>query len=187
MHCGTRKTSEHCGMKYVTALIYSYLSLSVLMLTHCGFQTHPLGQLPAALQPLSIETNHPYGALNKTLQRVFHSLHIPLTQTTTEAAMTLHIMKEGFSTVALAESENSKIKQYWLSYRMVYQLKNKKNSVIQMPRSIFIQRIYTVNEDQVLGATGETAFLRQVMVRDAVYRLLGELQSLHTQQVDKGQ
>lgn len=187
MHRGPRQIGEYCGMKYVRALIYCCLSLSVLILTHCGFQPHPLGQLPSTLQPLYIETNHPYGALNKTLQREFHSLHIPLAPTATEAAMTLHIVNEGFSSGALAESENSKVKQYWLSYRMVYQLKNKKNHVIQTPRSIFVERTYTVNEDQVLGATGETAFLRQVMMRDAVYRLLGELQSLHTQQVSKEQ
>ncbi len=168
-------------MKYVKAFICSCLSLGALALTHCGFQAHPLAQLPATLQPLYIETPHPYGALNKTLQQVFHSLHIPLTTTTSEAAMSLNILSEGFSTGALAESENSKVKQYWLNYHLVYHLTNKNHQVVQTPRSIYIKRIYTVNEDQVLGATGETAFLRQVMMRDAVYRLLGELQSFHNE------
>lgn len=172
-------------MKWALSTIYGSLALVVCLLTHCGFQAHPLGQLPPTQQPLYLETDHPYGAFNKTLLRECHSLHIALAPTPAEAATIVHIMNEGFSSGALAESENSKVKQYRLNYHMTYQLKSDSHHVLQKPRSIAIERIYTVNEDQVLGSTGEAAFLRQLMMRDAVYRLLSELQSVHKGPVHK--
>lgn len=164
-------------MKTILSLIYCTLTSSMLMLTHCGFHTYSLGQLPQKLQPLYVETQHPYSTLNKTLEKVLYSLRIPLAQTTTEASTTIHILNEGFNTGVLAESESAKIKQYWLSYHLVYELKNKSNQTIKKPTTILLKRIYTVNEDQVLGTTKENSLLKHTMIRDAVYRLLVQLQS----------
>lgn len=153
--------------------IQRYFILSCVILTYCTFQARPLGQLPPSFYPVYLQIKQPYSELSKTLRQTFHNLQIPLSNNPSQAGSVLEIIQEEFTNGPLAESENSKIKQYWLSYRLLYRLKA--NALAAEQKSIFIKRIYTVNEDQVLGSTGETTFLRKMMIHEAVYQLITTL------------
>jgi LPS-assembly lipoprotein len=151
--------------------------LSVFLLSSCGFHLRDSSHLPAQLRVVYIKTSTPYSGFGCDIRKNFCALGMRVTSNPQCARVTLNILSERFKENRVTISATSLLSQYLLSYEVIYQIEDAKGCILAPQRLITINRAYTVNANQILGADNELPLLRQDMRREAVYQLINQLNS----------
>lgn len=150
---------------------------SVLLLSGCGFQLRNHLLITPALHTIHLKMALPYSGFCADLRQNFAALNICVVNNPCEAPITLHILSEKFREERVTISATSLLSQYLLSYSITYQLEKWDGRVLVAKRTISVVRNYTVNANQILGASNEIPLLRQDMRREIVYQLINQLNS----------
>jgi LPS-assembly lipoprotein len=162
-------------LKYIRKIGLAFL-LSCLFIAGCGFKLRNSVVIPPALRVIYIKTC-PYNALLAELRQNFCALGIRTTRLPCQAPLTLNILSEKFLETRVTISATSLLSQYLLAYEVVYQFESADCEIIVPPRMIRVTRNYTVNANQILGASNELPLLQEDMRREVVYQLINQLSS----------
>jgi len=155
-------------------------------LSSCGFHLPVQTAVPIELQQLYLQTNSPYSPFTIALEIALQNRDIELLDSPEEAPVTLQILSERVSRSVGAISFNTNTRQYNLTYRVVFQLKDSQGEIIVNRRTTTARRRLIVDANQVLGSTNEEATMEQEMRREVIQKLLYQLgsenvlEALHT-------
>ncbi len=162
-------------------LRYVYVITVCLSVASCGFSLRHTMPLPTELHSIHLSSAEPYGKLTIQLAQILKSLHVNLMPQANQAQLTLRIFNESYKNRVLSESASSATKQYTLTYKVAYDLRNTENKILYGPKTISAFRNYMVNEGQVLSTPIEKEILITEIQRDIAYQLLAQLSSTDVQ------
>lgn len=158
-------------------LRYLLLILFMSLLTACGFHLRTQARLPAALNPLYIQSVDPYGQLTLELKQILRTQDITLVDKRKDAKYTLEIQKATTSTTTLSQSASTSTTQYTLYYYVTYAITNQDGTAVYGPKTITSQRNYTVNQSQVLSSDAQIQSLTEEMEHDSISLMFDQLSS----------
>lgn len=154
--------------------------LLALLVAGCGFHLQGQGQLPAALQQVSLTYAQDYTALQPPL---LHALRNELERrggVVGAGGNTLTISNLTTSNDILSVDINGKAVEYLLTEEATYQLKSGAGKVLAGPDSLRVSRDYSFQSNQVLGSEAEQRQLKQQMEEQLasliVLRLIAQTQ-----------
>lgn len=153
------------------------LLLSVLMLGGCSFSLGPQQQLPAQLHTLYLETDNPYGSLESSLRKVFHSSNVTFVDSAQAATMTLQLSKPTKTNSGATVGPSSQSRIYVIKYVATYTLKDKQDKILLGPRELSSTRSLVLNANQLLQSNNQLSSLYTEMERDIVMQLYSQLRS----------
>jgi len=153
------------------------LAILFCSLTSCGFHLPVQTAIPTELQQLYVQTNSPYSPFTIALEIALQNRDIQLLDSPEQAPVTLQILSEGVSRSVGAISFNTNTRQYNLTYRANFQLKDDQGEIIVNRRTTTARRSLIVDANQVLGSTNEEATMEQEMLREVIQKLLYQLGS----------
>jgi LPS-assembly lipoprotein len=155
----------------------SLLMVCALLLTACGFHLQGDIQLAAPLHRLYLQTNDPYGYLQRNLQQYLRMSHVELVSTPQEATTILAILSNTTSQELLSVNGTQQTQQYNLHATVSYQITKANGEVIIAPHSLTETRTITVQSNQILGSSNEANLFYQQMQRDLVARIINQIAS----------
>ena len=147
----------------------------VAMLSACGFHLRGTASLPHE----SLYISGPaYSAFANDLKRaIVAGTNTRVAEDAAEADATLFILGENRGKVILTLTRQGTVREFQLLYSVSYRLADKEGKEIVPPSEIALVRSYVFNDQQVLAAESEEAFLYRDMQQDAVQQLLRRLGS----------
>lgn len=152
------------------------LGLALLaMLTACGFHLRGTASLPQE----SLYISGPaYSAFANDLKRaILAGTNTRIVDDATDADATLFILGENRAKLILTLTRQGTVREFQLRYSVSYRLADRAGKEIMPPSEIVLVRSYVYNDQQVLAAESEDAFLYRDMQQDAVQQLLRRLAS----------
>lgn len=153
------------------------LCLFLTLISGCGFKLRNSVAISPCLRVIYLKSVVPYTGLLAELRQNFSALGICVTKNACQAPLTLNILSEKFQENRVTISATSLLSQYFLSYEVVYQFESADCRIVVRPRTIKVVRSYTINANQILGASNELPLLRQDMRREVTYQLINQLSS----------
>ena len=159
--------------------------LLCLILAGCGFHLRGHEPLPPQLHVLYIQSDNPYGAFTKLLNRTLHGIGIILAKSSKDAPYTLQIISETSNQELTSQGASGQLSTYLLTYSVVYQLLDVHGRVISGPTTVTASRSYSAAANQILGDTNVQSSLKSDMQLDAVVQLLNHLRSRNSVQALK--
>lgn len=163
--------------KSLQLVLLCSLAIISFFIAGCGFKLRNSVTISPTLRIIYLKSSVPYTGLLAELRQNFLALNICVTQNPCQAPLTLDILSEKFQENRITISATSLLSQYLLSYEVVYQFESADCRIVVRPRIIRVTRNYTVNANQILGASNELPLLRQDMRREVVYQLINQLSS----------
>ena len=149
------------------------------MLSACGFHLRGTASLPHE----SLYISGPaYSAFANDLKRAIQSgTGTRVEDDAGNADATLFILGENRAKSILTLTSQGTVREFQLRYSVVYRLADKQGKEIVPPTEIALVRSYVFNDQQVLAAESEEAFLYRDMQQDAVQQLLRRLAATERQ------
>jgi LPS-assembly lipoprotein len=145
------------------------------LLTACGFHLRGTASLPQE----SLYISGPaYSAFANDLKRaILAGTNTRIADDAAEADATLFILGENRAKLILTLTQQGTVREFQLRYSIAYRLADRAGKEIMPPSEIVLVRSYVYNDQQVLAAESEEAFLYRDMQQDAVQQLLRRLAS----------
>lgn len=156
---------------------YYILFLLICFIAGCGFHLRGNVRLPIALQQLYIASDNPYGPVTLQLKQILTHSGVKLEDQPGPQIITLNVRNERYHQTTFSQSASYKTNQYTLYLNLDYELQNNKGQTLYGPKTINTQGNYTVSENAVLTASTQEDTLRSELQRQAVYQLIGQLNS----------
>ena len=153
-----------------------------LLIAGCGFQLRGAVDLPPELQLLYIESTPAQSDVAQALVTNFRNNNVHIVDSPQQAPVTLAILNEQITQTIDSVSASTTTRQYTLRYRLNYQLQQRNGQVIVGPCTTMVDRIVTINTNQVLGSSNEKMLIEQEMRQDAARSVLNTLSSEHVLQ-----
>jgi len=150
-----------------------------LLLAACGF--HLRGQSPFTLeiQKLYVQSANAYAPFIIELKSALQANGVQITDTPTQAQLTLQIVSEVTDKQILSLSGGGQVLQYTLGYRISLRAYDQKQQEWIVPQEIKLRRDYSYDNTKVLAMMQEEALLYQNMRSDAVQQVLRRLDHAH--------
>ena len=147
----------------------------IAMLAACGFHLRGTATLPHE----SLYISGPaYSAFANDLKRAIRAgTGTRVADDAAEADATLFILGENRAKLILTLTRQGTVREFQLRYSVSYRVADKEGKEIVPPSEITLSRSYVFNDQQVLAAESEEAFLYRDMQKDAVQQLLRRLGS----------
>lgn len=147
----------------------------LVLLPACGFHLRGTASLPQE----SLYISGPaYSAFANDLKRaILAGTNTRIADDAANADATLFILGENRAKLILTLTQQGTVREFQLRYSIVYRLADREGKEIMPPSEIVAVRSYVYNDQNVLAAESEEAFLYRDMQQDAVYQLLRRLAS----------
>jgi LPS-assembly lipoprotein len=157
---------------------WSLLALAAALLAACGFQLRGSGAT-AALPFTSIYLVNPGTPLGIEMRRAIgNSGNTVITADARSAQAIVDVMTDLREKTILSLNSQGRVREYTLSYRVVFRVKDAKDNELLAPTEINLRRILSFNEAQVLAKESEEATLFRDMQSDMVQQILRRLAAI---------
>lgn len=163
----------------MSVLITVSLAICIL-LVGCGFKSRNQSELPRDLNTLHVKSHDPYGPLTKQLTHRFIALGMNLATSQNDAPYTFDLLSEKIDQRENAISANNQVREYTLSYRLVYQITDSANQSLTGRQTIITTRNYISNTNQVLGSSHEKEATLAGMREDVILQVINRLKAPRT-------
>ncbi len=151
------------------------LTLTLLLLSSCGFHLRGLANAPEWLDNVSIISNDGNKELTSILKSQLEGYKIRVNSDPAFARYWLIINKINFRQQIVSIGASTNPRQYQLILTIEFMLQTSKGEVIKPPRFISVSRQLTVNSDRILGSSDEEAILISEMKKEAVLQIINRL------------
>jgi LPS-assembly lipoprotein len=158
----------------VTLLLLASLSL----LAACGFQLRGSGQqamLPFKSLYLGVGDN---SSLGTELKRYLRASDVAVVTDKAAAEASVEVLTELRQKAILSLNTQGRVREYSLTYRMTFQVRNKTGALLLAPTDITLKRDISFNESQVIAKEKEEELLYRDMQSDLVQQILRRLAAL---------
>lgn len=156
---------------YKIVKIATLLALA-LSLAACGFQLRGRANLPFAT--LYVEGGSFVVDLKRAISAGTSTRLVP---SPNDAEAVLRISGEGREKRILTLAGSGRVQEYWLIYRIAFQLRNRQNRDLLPTQNIELRRDMAYDDTLVLAKESEEALLYQEMQRDAISQILRRLKA----------
>lgn len=156
---------------------YLLLLTCCLLLTSCGFHLQGEAKLAPPLHRLYLQTPDPYGNLARNLKQYLKMSKVRLVPSPTQAETILAVTRDETAQEFISVSATTQTRQYRLKVTVVFEITNSKGQVIIDPQTLVEERIITIQSNQILGSSNETALLYQQMRRALAYAIINRIAS----------
>jgi LPS-assembly lipoprotein len=141
----------------------------------CGF--HLRGDVAYAFPTISVTSPAPQPIVTELKRYLDSSSTTKLVDNAKDAAVTLEIVSVVDDKGVLSLSSGGRVREYALSKRVSFNLKDKEGRDWIPAGEIVIRRSYTFNESEVLARESEETRALKEMQTDAVQQIMRRLQS----------
>lgn len=166
---------------------FAPMALFLLMatLSGCGFHLQGIGAnghdaFPTELQTLYLASNDPYSNFSKQLQTALQQQGIQLVTQATQAPITLSILSNSPSEMAIGSANSASASVYQLNYRISYQLKRADGSILFPPQTVMTSTSITLPANTLISNSSYTQESYQQLQFTAIQQLLKQLRSKNT-------
>ncbi|MES2015099.1 MAG: LPS assembly lipoprotein LptE [Pseudomonadota bacterium] len=151
-------------------------ALALLALSACGFQLRGSGSaynMPFKTIYLAFPDNSSLGTeLRRNLRG---SDKVEVVADPAKAEATFEVVSEGRSKAILSLNSQGRVREYMLTYTLVFRVRDAKGEEVLGATEIMLKRPLTFNEAQVLAKESEEALLYRDMQTDLVQQILRRL------------
>jgi LPS-assembly lipoprotein len=147
------------------------------ILTGCGFHLQGEAKLAPPLHRLYLQTPDPYGTLARNLKQYLKMSKVKLVSSPNLAETILIVARDEAAQEFLSVSGTAQTRQYRLKVTVVFEITNAKGQVIVDPQTLVEERIITIQSNQILGSSNETALFYQQMRRALAYAIINRIAS----------
>ena len=155
-------------------IIHSFLLVSILMISGCGFHlrgTHT--NLPWLNSVAIINNANRY--LNPLISEELKDNDVQVTDNLAKAKYWLIIDSDNFEQQILSISSSTTPRQYQLIYTVRFKLQKTNGEEIIPPSQVNITRVVTINSNRILGSNDEEDHFKKEMINEAVIQILYRL------------
>ncbi len=168
-----------------TALLSTRLGCILLLsalLAACGYSLRAPVQLPQQLRSLNLQTFNlknqaENSELSRLLKRSLKSSGVHVLSDPDQSFYTLQISREKNSRRTVSIDSRAKASEYELHMEVSYQLGNQ-DKVLLGPETLFIEKIYLEDVDNIVGKSEEVKILKNEMRKELIAQLLLRLRAL---------
>ena len=159
-----------------TSLLVLMLSL---LLAACGFHLRGQGAFAMPFQKLYVQAANEYTPFINDLKSAFQRNHVQVTDTASQAQLTLQIVSERADKQILSLSAAGRVIEYRLQYHISLRAYDKEQQDWLAAQEITITRSFPYDDTQILAKQQEEALLYQNMLGDAVEQVLRRMNHAH--------
>jgi LPS-assembly lipoprotein len=147
-------------------------------LSACGFQLRgSSGQFNMPFH--SIYTSFPETSpLGTELKRNLRALDVVIESDAAKAEALFDVLSEARGKQILSLNSQGRVREYLLTYTLVFRVRNAKGKELLGPTEITLKRSLSFNETQVLAKESEEALLYRDMQTDLVQQILRRLAAI---------
>ena len=165
-------------MKTIVVRMFVVL-LAALTLAACGFQLRGSGDqynMPFESMYLAFPETSPLGTELKRNLRAGDNVRI--VDDASKAEALFDVLSESRGKAILSLNSLGRVREYSLSYTLVFRVRDANNKVLLGPTEITLRRNIAFDESQVLAKESEEALLYRDMQSDLVQQILRRLAAI---------
>ena len=158
-------------------------SLSVMILSACGFQLRGSLALPSEIEPIMVIGKKSFRSELFNTLRVYD---IKITRDKEQANSTLELIDYQSKRRTVSLGRGDKVAEYQLIETVRYQLLNKQGNTIIKPRTLTDRKILQNDSSQIASTSQERDLLRKEMRNNLIAKIIGQLRA-HNFTTEKNQ
>jgi LPS-assembly lipoprotein len=163
----------------------SFISLTVLVATACGFHMRNSASMPSALAPIFIGGPAAGGALGRTLRYQLNNSNANVTLYSAKAAYHLIILNEDQEQRIISLDRRGLAAEYGIATRVSFELRDKQNRRVLGPEHIDERRTITNNPDNALTTSQDIGLVREDMEQVLAAQIVRRLGAYAAHQLPK--
>lgn len=154
------------------------LLLAVFVLSSCGFHLRGSGQISTQLDVLHVTAINAYGELVQKLESVLTRSGVAIERNKSLAPYSLRIISEKNTRRAATTTSRITVAEYELRLVVEIQLENRAGDLIMAPSSLVTERVYTLDQANLLGSNEEEELLRQEMQDEIIEQIIRRVKAI---------
>ncbi len=151
---------------------------SAMLLSSCGFALRGEAALPAALQRATLEVADPFSPLARDLEAALERAGFEKVALGTAGVARIVIPVNEASVDVLTVGESARVQEFVVRYRIELQVSGADGSVLLARTPLLLEREFSFDETQALGAQSEQDLIRRELQREMVQQVLRRLEAL---------
>ncbi|MDB5764693.1 MAG: hypothetical protein JWQ21_3688 [Herminiimonas sp.] len=158
---------------------HALVLLTAVLVSACGFHLRGSGSqanLPFKTIYLGVPDSSPLGV--ELMRNITSSGGTTVVTDPKAAEAVMEVISESRDKTVLTLNSQGRVREYTLSYTLVFRVKDSKENVLLGPTEVTLRRVLSYNEAQVLAKESEEATLYQNMQTDMVQQILRRLAAI---------
>ncbi|MDP6264157.1 MAG: LPS assembly lipoprotein LptE [Pseudomonadales bacterium] len=153
------------------------LLLAVLSLDGCGFHLRGSGRSATQLDMLHVTAFNAYGELVQKLESVLTEAGVEIEPDKSVAPYSLRIISEKNTRRAATTTSRITVAEYELRLLVEFQLENRAGDLIIAPASLVTERVYTLDQANLMGSNEEEELLREEMQDEIIEQIIRRVEA----------
>lgn len=153
----------------------TFILLSVLFLTACGYHLRGAMDLPSDMKSIYIEGAS--APLTEQFRKALASSNVQLVNTRAAAGAIITVSNEDSLKRAASLGASGRANQYNLEYRLNYEITDVNNVQLVKSQPIEIRRDYFNDQQLILGKDNEELVIRNEMYQQAVRTMINQVRA----------
>lgn len=146
-----------------------------LLLSACGFHLRGMIDIPKWLNNVAVVMQQDDKQFASILKAHLDRYHIRVNPDPAQAKYWLIINRVSRQEQIISVGASTNPRQYSLILTVEFMLQTRKGDMIKSPRTIYVTRQLTVNNDRILGSNYEENLFISEMKQDAVIQIMNQL------------
>jgi len=151
--------------------------LLALAVGACGFHPRAEIALPAALQTVALDVADTFSPLARDLEAALERAGATVQPKGTDGAGVVRIPVNEMKTEVLTVGGTARVQEYAVRYRVELELADAKGGLILPRTPIELEREYSFDETQALGAAQEEALIRKELQKEMAQQVLRRIEA----------
>lgn len=153
------------------------ITLLCLAMSACGFKLQGERQLAAPLHTMYLQTPDTYGYLERNLKDNLKMSGVTLVNSPDQAKTLLIVTSDATAQDLLSVSSTQQTRQYGLRVIVTFEVTTPDGQILMSPQTLQDMRAITVQSNQILGSSNESALYYQQMRRSIASSIMNRLAS----------
>ncbi len=154
-----------------------FVLAAVLVVPACGFQLRGAAELPEAMARTHISQADPTTRFARSLDRQLRANGVEVLEDEAGATATLEVSEARMTRRPLTVSGTAQVREYELVFVLIYRLVDQDGDTLLPEDRIVLERSYSFDEQEILGARREEEFLRDELSDAMVAQLIRRLEA----------
>ena len=152
--------------------------LALLLLYGCGFHLRGTGQISAQLGMLHVTAINAYGELVQKLESALTRSGVSIERDKSVAPYSLRIIGEKNTRRAATTTSRITVAEYELRLLVEFQLENLDGDLIIPPSSLVTERVYALDQANLVGSNDEEELLKEEMQDEIVDKIIRRVEAV---------
>ena len=152
--------------------------LMAAMLAGCGFKPRAEVALPLALDVVRIEGVDEFSAVRRNLEAALERAGATIAPTVEKDAAVVRLPVNTMVTEPLTISDAARVQEYLVRYTVELEVVDAAGKVLLERTPIVLERDYSYDQTQALGAAAEEELLRNELQREMVQQILRRIERI---------